>query len=179
MLNRRLSAALIALVPAAALLMAAPPASAGAPDLTCLPLSSETVIYDPPIDSTVTDTDLSIDTNYGPCTSTSNPSVTSGSRHIDITLPRSCSQILQTAPTTYTITWNTGQTSTITGTRTNTLSGAVLVVTVNGSVTAGLFSGDTVVQTISGVVPGLPGCLLGLGTVSSITGQTTLSLTSP
>ncbi|MGW0607853.1 hypothetical protein [Streptomyces sp. NPDC002644] len=51
-------------------------------------------------------------------------------------------------------------------------------VTFTGTVTSGLFTGDTVLHTITGPATDVPLCTLGLGTVSSIYSIVTLEITS-
>ena len=155
------------------------PAVADALDVTCLPTSSQTASFSPPLTLTPKPTTVTASTQYGPCTSTSVPGLTSGSRSATIPYPAlSCLDLLNSAPLTFTITWNTGQTSTISGSTTVTTAGAALVVTITGNVTAGLFAGDSVVQTITGPSTAVTLCTLGLGTVSSIYAVVTLTITS-
>ncbi|MFD1146233.1 hypothetical protein [Saccharothrix hoggarensis] len=157
----------------------ATPATAGALDVTCLPTSSQTASFSPPLTLTPGPTTVTASTQYGPCTSTSVPELTSGSRSATITYPAlSCLDLVTSAPLTFTITWNTGQTSTISGSTTVTTAGAALVVTITGNVTAGLFAGDSVVQTITGPSTAVTLCTLGMGTVPSIYGVVALSITS-
>ncbi|MEW2266286.1 hypothetical protein ACGF5T_31915 [Streptomyces sp. NPDC047853] len=62
--------------------------------------------------------------------------------------------------------------------RTTTVAGAVLVITYTGTVTSGLFSGDTVLLTITGPSTDITLCTLGLGTVPSTYGVVVLEITS-
>lgn len=78
----------------------------------------------------------------------------------------------------FTITWNPGQTSTVTANTTATLVGGLLVVTHTGTVTAGLFHGDTVVRTATGPATNILLCLAGLATVSAVTLVGDLAITS-
>lgn len=77
-----------------------------------------------------------------------------------------------------TITWNTGQTSTLTLNRVTNVAGAVITVTQTGTVTGGLFSGDTVVMTATAPSTDVLNCTLGLGTVSSTYSTVVLEITS-
>lgn len=161
------------------LMASATPATAGALDVTCLPTSSQTASFSPPLTLAPKPTTVTASTQYGPCTSTSVPGLTSGSRSATIPYPAlSCLDLLTSAPLTFTITWNTGQTSTISGSTTVTTAGAALIVTITGNVTAGLFTGDSVVQTITGPSTAVTLCTLGLGTVPSIDALVTLAITS-
>jgi len=155
------------------------PAMAGALDVTCLPPSSQTATFSPPLTLTPGPATVTASTQYGPCTSATVPGLTSGARNATIPYPSvSCLDLLNSAPLSFTITWNTGQQSTISGSTTVTTVGAGLVVTITGSVTAGLFAGDSVVQTITGPSIAVTLCTLGLGSVSSIFALVTLAITS-
>jgi hypothetical protein len=157
----------------------AAPASAGVLDVTCIPPSSETVTINPALTMTPQTVTVTVSTQYAPCTSLSVPALTSGSRQAQFTSPgRSCLTLLDSASVTYTITWNTGQTSTVSGNSTFNMVGAVMVVTITGSVTSGLFTGDTVIQTVTGPATDITTCTLGLGTVSNLFGLMTLEITS-
>ncbi|MBQ1099568.1 hypothetical protein KBY55_26780 [Streptomyces sp. b94] len=166
----------------AAALVFAPAASAssdGLLDLTCTVPSSEATTYNPPLTLTPQDVTFSSTVQYGPCVSLSHPEITSGSRSLQVLIPdRSCLTLLEAGVVTFTITWNTGQTSTISGSRTATVVGAALVVTVTGNVTSGVFAGDSVVQTSIGPATDILACTLGLGTVDSVYSTITLEITS-
>ena len=173
--------ALASLITAAAIVFSvmatATPATASALDVTCG--GSQTTSYTPALTQTPQSVTVSTSTQYGPCTSRSVPGLTSGSRSGNFNYPNfSCLNLLQSAPVTYTITWNTGQQSTITGSTAVNTVGAALVVTITGNVTTGLFAGDSVVQTITGPATDITKCTLGLGTVSSIYALVTLEITS-
>jgi hypothetical protein len=159
-------------------LTTATPATASTLDVTCVPPSSDSVTYTPPLTLSPQTVTMSVSTQYGPCTSPSVPGLTAGSRHITINNTRSCLDLLTSNPVTFTITWNTGQQSTISGNTTVSIAGAVLVVTITGNVTAGLFAGDSVVQTVTGPATDILLCTAGLGTVSSIYSLVTLEITS-
>jgi hypothetical protein len=58
------------------------------------------------------------------------------------------------------------------------VAGAVLVVTITGTVTSGLFAGDTVVQTVTGPATDILLCTAGLGTVSTVYSLVALEITS-
>jgi hypothetical protein len=176
--TRRLILALAALTAVAALLTPVAPASAGLLDVTCTPPSSDLATYSPPLTSTPQTVTATVTTQYGPCVSVSQPAVTSGSRTITLTGTRDCLELLNVTSAILTITWNTGQTSTITGNRVGNVVGAVIVFTITGTVTSGLFAGDTVVQTITGPATDILLCTAGLSTVSSVYSLVTLEITS-
>ncbi|EWC60846.1 hypothetical protein UO65_3776 [Actinokineospora spheciospongiae] len=155
------------------------PASAGVLDVTCAPPSSEVVNFSPPLTMTPQTVTVSTTTQYGPCVSLSNPALTSGARTNSSSAPgQTCLELLTNGPTTFTVTWNTGQTSTISANRTSTVVGAALVTTHTGTVTAGLFAGSTAVQVLTGAAADVLPCTLGLGTVASIYSAVTLEITS-
>jgi hypothetical protein len=148
-------------------------------DVTCIPPSADTATYNPPLSNTPRTTTITVDAFYGPCVSLSNPAVSSGEFHLRFTAPnRSCAELLGTAPVTFTITWNTGQTSTVVGTRTVTTAGGLLQTVLLATVTTGLFAGDTVVQTSTSAAAPVLLCTLGLGTVSTNTQSIVLEITS-
>jgi hypothetical protein len=164
------------------LLTAAKPASAhenGLLDVTCTPPSSAVSTYSPPLTNTPQLASSTFSFQLGPCVSPSEPSLTSGS-FARSTPPRlrSCVDLLASGSGSDTIVWNTGQTSTISVNRTTTVVGAALVVTQTGTVTSGLFQGDTVLITQTGPAVDVLTCTVGLGTVSSIYSLVTLEITS-
>ncbi|MEU1126759.1 hypothetical protein ABZ371_25080 [Streptomyces sp. NPDC005899] len=166
----------------AGLLTAAGPAGAresGLLDVTCTPPSSANVTYNPPLSNTPQVSTASLSWQLGPCVSTSVPGLTSGT-HSAVNPPRerTCLELLNTAAETRTITWNTGATSTLSLNRTTTVAGAVLVVTFTGTVTSGLFAGDTVVATQTGPATDILLCTLGLGTVSGVYSAMVVEITS-
>jgi len=157
----------------------ATPATAGVLDVTCLPPSSQNTTYTPPLTNTAGPVTVSTSTQYGPCTSTSVPGLTTGSRSGNFNYSSfSCMNLLQSAAVTYTIAWNTGQQSTISGSTTVNTAGGVITVIVTGNVTAGLFAGDSVVQTATGASTDITLCTLGLRSVSSTNSLLTLEITS-
>ncbi|MEU4742645.1 hypothetical protein AB0G02_19580 [Actinosynnema sp. NPDC023658] len=159
-------------------LLTAAPASAGIVDVSCGPPSSQTNTYSPPLTATPQTVVVNSSARYT-CVSAGVPALTSGTRTVEVSSPgRSCLDLLTGFPVTLTITWNTGQTSTLSGSSTVATAGATHVVTMTGTVTAGLFAGDAVVSTaISPSAPILL-CTLGLGTVSSTTSTLLLEITS-
>ncbi|NUO57502.1 MAG: hypothetical protein HOV78_12600 [Hamadaea sp.] len=170
--------AAISLVAAGITVTAASPAAAGALDLTCLPPSSNVNSYSPPLTNQPQQTTVSTTALYGPCTSVSQPAITSGSRTASVTTTASCLDLLGSGTLTYTITWNTGQTSTITSNFTRVVAGAVYEIIATGTVTSGVFAGDTVVTDFTGPSTDITLCTLGLGTVSSVYNVGTLEITS-
>jgi hypothetical protein len=158
------------------------PASAranGLLDVSCTPPSSASSNYSPPLSSTPQLVTSSTNWQLGPCVSTSVPALTSGSvSTVNPARERTCLELLNTGPAETTITWNTGATSTLSTIRTTSVAGAVLIVTYTGTITSGLFSGDTVVATQTGPATDILLCTLGLGTVSGIYQTMVVEITS-
>ncbi|MEU4745961.1 hypothetical protein AB0G02_36625 [Actinosynnema sp. NPDC023658] len=154
-------------------------ASAGVLDVTCTPPSSQVDTFTPPLSMTPQNVTVGITSQLGPCVSLSNPAITSGSINFSALVPGlSCLDLLQSGSITYTIVWNTGQTSTVSANYTVTIVGAALVVTRTGTVTSGLFTGSAVLQVITGPAADVLLCTAGLGTVSSTYSLVTLEITS-
>ncbi|MFD0635592.1 hypothetical protein ACFQ9X_32630 [Catenulispora yoronensis] len=117
--------------------------------------------------------------DYEPCVSTSVPALTSGGVSFSYTAPGfSCLDLLGSGTVHKTITWNTGQTSAITGQRVSSVAGATTTTVITGQVTAGLFAGDSVVDTEVGPATSILTCDLGLGTVPGLTTTLLLEITS-
>jgi hypothetical protein len=115
----------------------------------------------------------------GPCTSLTVPGLASGSSIQTFTAPDStCEVLLGALPTEFTITWNTGQTSTITGNTVGVIEAGLLTVTLTGSVSSGLFAGHSVAGNQSGPATDLLLCRLGLGDVPSVYTVGTFTMSS-
>ncbi|MBV1856385.1 hypothetical protein [Catellatospora tritici] len=177
-MRRKLTALLVVLIAGTAgVVVPAPAAHAGILDVTCA-LTSSTIQYNPPLSNTPTTSTVTANHLYGACVSASVPAITSGTATGSVTVTRSCLDLLASSTVTFTITWNTGQTSTISANYSPTLVGPVYTTLSTGVVTGGLFAGDTYVNDRSGVSPPLALCALGLGTFSSITMYGVLEITS-
>ncbi|WP_256107727.1 hypothetical protein [Streptomyces sp. ODS05-4] len=151
----------------------------GVLDVECIPPSSSNVVYNPPLTNVPQPVVSTQNWQLGPCVSASKPALTSGT-HSQTSLPRdrTCFDLLAAGPETKTITWNTGETSTLSMNRTVSVAGAALIVTHTGTVTSGLFAGDSVLITETGVATAITLCTLGLGSVGSVYSQMTLTTTS-
>ena len=168
-------AAAVGLATSAALVVV-PPAQAAVGDLVCIPPSSTTISYSPALTSSPQTATASVTFALSSCVSTTVPAITSGTAQKSaVVLNRSCLNLTGSSSSASTITWNTGQTSSILVTSIVTIVGAVYNVTSTGTVTSGLFAGDTVVADRVGAATDILLCTLGLGTVSS--GPTTTTLT--
>lgn len=148
-------------------------------DVTCTPPSSNTSVYTPPLTNTPQTVGTTPTIQLGPCVSPSTPGITSGtSVYTGPPKTRTCLALLTAGTATKVVTWNTGATSTLSTNYTVTVAAAVVVVTYTGTVTSGLFAGDTVVMTHTGPATDITLCTLGLGTVPSLFGVVTLEITS-
>ncbi|MFI8086592.1 hypothetical protein ACIF6L_38110 [Kitasatospora sp. NPDC086009] len=167
-----------ALALAAATVAAGSPARAAVGDVLCTAPSSDSSTYSPPLDLTPASTTVTITRDLNTCTSLSVPAINSAPVTVhQVTIPSySCLTLLNSAPTVISFTWNTGATSVVTGTRTVNLAAAALTTTVTGTVTSGLFTGDTVVYQLVAPSTALLACTLGLGTVSRIDSVATLTI---
>ncbi|MEU5795914.1 hypothetical protein E2C11_15405 [Streptomyces lavendulae] len=177
-----LTALSILAVVLAGTLLAGPSAAAapaGVLDLTCTPPSSGVSTYNPPLTNTQQMVATTITYQLGPCVSAKAPQVTAGTAVLN-NAPRlrSCLELLGSSSRTLVITWNTGQTSTLSLNVTASVVGAVLQTILTGTVTAGLFQGDTVAMDQTGPAATVLTCTAGLGTVPSIYALVTLEITS-
>ncbi|MFI8178679.1 hypothetical protein ACIF6H_36110 [Streptomyces microflavus] len=154
------------------------PAQAAVGDILCTTPSNDSSSYSPPLSLTPASTTVTITRDLNTCTSLSVPAINSAPVAVSqVTIPSySCLTLLNTAPTTISFTWNTGATTVVTGTRTVNLAAAVLTTTVTGTVTSGLFTGDTVVYQLVAPSTDVLACTLGLGTVSRIDSIATLTI---
>lgn len=135
-------------------------------DLTCA--ENESVTYSPGLLTTPRPVDVSV-YNVLSCTSLSDPAVTGGHVQAAIRgLNRSCSDLAASGSGSYTITWNTGETSTINYNRSANYVLGTLVIVENGTVTAGKFTGDSTTHVVELLTLNLLACLAepGLTTAS-------------
>ncbi|MDU0290281.1 hypothetical protein [Saccharothrix longispora] len=156
--------------------------SAGAAglDLTCTPPSSVGLRFDPPATNTPQTQTLTASRRYGPCVSPTHPDITSGTSDASGTFPgATCLSLFGANSITIHITWNNGQTSTLSGNNVSSMAGATLTVVTTGTVTAGAFAGGTFVHTVVYPSPELLLCNLGLGTLPSLYGQVVLEILTP
>lgn len=170
----RLSRMLIAVATAAVSISFGPGnAQADPGDLTCL--GTVTANYSPGL--TLTSSPQTVTTNEidTPCTSASNPDVTSGHSAVTIETEAGCLEILQPGSATKTFTWNTGETSVFSFNRSISRPGGNSVVTLAGAITQGLFAGRTALEVITFPNPNLLGCLTPPG-VTSLFGVAALTI---
>jgi hypothetical protein len=153
---------------ASSLLVSPSSAHAALGDLTCT--ENESVSYSPGLVNTRRPVDVSV-YNVLSCTSLTDPAVAGG--HVQATvrgLNRSCTDLAASGSGSYTITWNTGETSTISYNRSANYVLGTLVIVENGTVTAGKFTGDSATHVVELLTLNLLACLAepGLTTASGI-----------
>ncbi|MDQ2589160.1 hypothetical protein [Saccharothrix yanglingensis] len=142
---------------ASSLLFSPSPSQAAPGDLTCT--ENESVSYSPGLLTTRRSVDVSVD-NVLSCTSLTDPAVTGGRvRAVVRGLDRSCTDLAASGSGSYTITWNTGETSTIGYTRSANYVLGTLVIVESGTVTAGKFTGDSVTHVVELLNLNLLACL--------------------
>lgn len=157
----------IALI-ASSLLLSPASAHAAPGDLTCT--EDESVSYSPGLLNTRRPVDVTVH-NVLSCMSSVDPAVTRGQVQATIRgLDRSCTDLAASGSGSYTITWNTGETSTIGYSRSANYVLGTLVIVENGTVTAGKFAGDSVLHVVELPNLDLLACLAepGLTRVSGI-----------
>ncbi len=155
------------------------PAHAAVADVTCTPPGSVVVTYSPPLTLTPQNVTITVNSLYTPCISSTVPALTSGTSNFTFTATnRSCANLVGAASAAPSVTWNTGQSTTMSLNSTANIIGGVYTVVTSGVVTTGLFAGDTVVQNATGPGTDILLCLLGLGSVSSVYTLGTTVITS-
>ncbi|PRH78256.1 hypothetical protein C6N75_15820 [Streptomyces solincola] len=178
--RNRLGALLTGACLSAAALVSVPTAQAapqGVLDLTCTPPSSSVTTYTPALTNTPQTVSSTVSYQFGPCLSSSG--VTSGTAVLNnAPRQRSCLDLLGSASRTLTVTWNTGQTSTMSLNVSATVVGAVLQTVLTGTVTSGLFQGDAVLINQTAPAATILTCTAGLGTVPSLYSTVALEVTS-
>ncbi|NUT49795.1 MAG: hypothetical protein HOV94_21165 [Saccharothrix sp.] len=165
---------------ASALLVTSGTAAAAGADITCTPPSSASLLFDPPATNYPQNMTLTVSRQYGPCVSATRPDITSGhSAATGAVTGQTCLSLLGANALTIAITWNTGETSVLSGNNVSSLSGATLTVVTTGTVTSGVFAGATFVHTIVYPSTNILLCNLGLGTLSGLYGQVVLEIITP
>ncbi|MEU3462995.1 hypothetical protein ABZ721_24020 [Streptomyces sp. NPDC006733] len=144
-------------------------------DIVCT--TSGTTTYNPGLTYTPQTSAITTQTAFAPCVSLSAPLVTSGARSANFSRPdQSCLTLLESGTGTNTITWNTGQTTTAQFTVTSTVAGGIRTTTQTGTVTAGLFTGDTFLNVVTAPTTDLLNCVLP-GGLTSTSGTGLLTIT--
>ena len=153
-----------------------PAAHALTVNVTC-PAGTTTATYDPGIRLMTRTVHVQGEDIYdGPCTS-SDPTPKSGIDRFDATLPLSCEQPFFSGPGTTVIEWNNGRQSTLSVNGVVTTNGGQIIDTFTGTVTAGEFTGASVVAVLTDVQPNVLECASSHG-VTSESGTTTLNIST-
>jgi hypothetical protein len=108
------------------------------------------ITYTPGLTYTAQSASVAASTVYARCVSTDRPDITGGT--YSATLPpksRSCLTLLGSNTGTRVYHWNTGETSTVTYVDTNSIVAGNLVVEQLGTVTSGVFAGQTSSGTLT------------------------------
>ena len=152
----------------------ASPAAAQGGDIQCQ--GTHSVSYNPGLLFTSQFITLTGGTIYSLCTSISDPAITYGLVSVAGSFPASCLNLFAGPPsTTWTITWNTGETSEwLYSGSTQNVSGTI-VQTQIGVIVAGKFAGSTAIGAQVLAAPPLINCLAPPG-VRGSQGITTLSI---
>ena len=164
---------------AAPVIPAAPVPPTPAPlvnDISCGSPSTNSLGFTPHLTLVNQLTTVQRTTAYRPCSSFAFPAITSGYESQTFSFGDDCTMVLLPGSPTFTITWNTTQTTTIAASRTATLSGNTLTVNFAGTVTGGLFAGSNVRQTFKASTPELVSCLAGTGRLPFILSDVTLQI---
>jgi hypothetical protein len=176
-LTRTLRATAVALTALATTLISGTPAHASVIDLSCTRPSLDMLLFDPPVAMEQQTITVDKTTNYRQCSSATAPEVTSGELLRVGARLDSCPQAFAAGIVVQTITWNTGETSTLRLSRSATLIDGIYTVSFIGTVTAGLFLGSTAQQQYVANGVDLEQCLDGKATVvKSIISTVTLTI---
>jgi hypothetical protein len=145
-------------------------------NVTC-PAGTTTASYDPGIRLMTRTVRVRGEDIYGgPCIS-SDPTIAFGIDQFDATLPLSCEQPFFSGLGTTVIKWNNGRQSTLSVNGVVTTNGGQIIDTFTGTVTAGEFTGASVVAVLTDVQPDILECASSHG-VTSESGTTTLIIST-
>jgi hypothetical protein len=172
--GNRIVSGLVTLITAAAMAVVAPAAStADTEPLSCTGTGTNT--YQPGVTFQPKQVAVSSSAHYEPCVSIGSPAIISGGFQANATSIVSC--LAGSFAITVTITWNTGQTTTVTAIGIIAQRPANEVVVVyQGTVTAGSFTGATVVMTAALLNTTPAQCLTPQG-VTGTSGPATIVIT--
>jgi len=139
-------------------------AHAAATDLTCA--GTESVTFSPGLLLTPQQVTLHTNRQWGPCVS-SDAAVTSGFDAETFVNTISCLSLATAGTGTLTFTWSNGRTSTFMFNKSVSHPIGQTVVTYTGTIVAGEFAGDSVLETITGAALNLTACLAPPGITST------------
>jgi hypothetical protein len=150
------------------------PASAAPTLLHCV--GTESNSYYPPLGKTPQPTVVSLGSSFTRCVGLE-PGVTSGTRVGSFEYSsRSCFDLLKAQRATYTIVWGNGAVSIVDATTTTTVAAAGLLIVITGQVTAGLFAGGMLLETVTGISTDVTLCNLGIGQIWGLSGLSNLTI---
>lgn len=167
--HRRLSSltslSLLALATLIMMPFSASVADADTGGITCT--ISSVVTYSPGMTLTSSPQDVTFDVQYNNCVSTSQPAITSANPTGSAVEDVGCLEgVVPSQSGTFSITWNTGQTSTFDYLTVEAQVGGQDVYTTTATVTSGAFAGDTMEEVISENTPNILDCLVPPGITS-------------
>jgi hypothetical protein len=155
-------------------------ATTGLDLLTCTLPSTVSLRFNPPATNSPQTETLTVSRQYKPCVSAMHPDITSGHSTDTGTFPDgTCLSPFRTNKITIPITWNNGQTSTLSGENVSSMAGVTLTVDTTGTVTSGVFTGATFKHTVVYPSEKILQCNLGLGTLSDLKGEVNLEIITP
>lgn len=166
--------AVTALLAASCVPLAATPAHAAGTDAVCR--GTQTTTYKPGLTLAPTPQAVTTTSTYANCELLSEPGLTTGTSGGTAVQTLSCLDPLKAGSGSVTITWNTGETSTFTFTRTVTRAAGETVVTGTGTITAGKFAGRAAEEVIVGPTLDTLKCIR--EGITERIGVTTLTITS-
>ncbi|WP_027343144.1 hypothetical protein [Hamadaea tsunoensis] len=149
----------------AAVVVASAPAQASGFLVTCG--GNQTTTYNPGLTDTPRTLVRSGQNNHTPCVATVSPFAFSGSTSFTSTSTLSCLSLTAANTGVDVITWSFGATSTFAYDRTVTIAEGQTVVTLDGTVTSGVFAGAHATETITSVALDLLDCATATGITST------------
>ncbi|NUR58397.1 MAG: hypothetical protein HOV87_06850 [Catenulispora sp.] len=142
-------------------------------DVTCA--GTETVSYSPGLLLTTQTVRTSVTGSLAACSS-SDPGITAGTYREDFSASLSCATLLSGRAGTRIFRWSDGTTSTFAFNRALNNAAGQVTVTFSGSITAGRFTGDTVLEQVVFVTPNPLQCLASPGLTTLGPGPVVLSI---
>jgi hypothetical protein len=146
-------------------------ARAGVGGITCT--ISSVVTYSPGLTLIPSPQNVTFDVHYNNCVSASQPAISSANPTGSAAEQGGCLEIPPSQSGTFTITWNTRQTSTFNYHTVSAEAGGQTIYTTTATITSGVFAGDVMEEIISENTINLLDCLAPPG-VTSQTGTGTL-----
>ena len=154
-------------------------AQASAQSVVCA--GTETATYNPPLTNTQQPQQVTTTTSYSPCVVLGVSGISSGTAYANAMRDLSCTTLLGGGPATRIINWSNGLSSTFTLTSTVNSVNGLLVVTLTGNISAGLFKDQSAVGVLTvnnlSQADFLTACS-GSGVVS-LSGPSTLTIAPP